>query len=433
MSVVVAVEQVGSCRKQVTIEVPAPAVAAEIERVVKEYGRKARIPGFRAGKVPAEMVRRRFREDIDREVVERLVPRYWRQAQAESRIEALLPPRVGDVELRPGAPLTFVATVETRPEFALGAIGGFDLPEMEVEATGAEVESALADLRRGLADWVPVERPAAGGDRVEGRLLELTGDARPHPVEFVVGEPSVWPELSSAVEGLGAGQTAEFARPPAETAEAAEPAPGAVARERRYRLELGAVREERQPPLDDAFAARVGSFADLPALRQVVGARIAAGKRGERRRRREQAALDQLRQRHPFELPEGVVEHEQEQLLRDYADSLARRGVELERAQIDWQGLRREVRPQAERRVHARILLDTIAEREGVAVDEAEFEQALQAIARAEGRSTAAVRQDLDQAGRLGMLRAQLRRDKTLGRLLGEDQEADPAGSAGSD
>ena len=116
MSVVLSVEDVGPCRKQLKVEVPAPAVEAETLRVVHDYGQKVRLPGFRQGKVPTELVRRRFAKEIDQEVKERLLPRYWRQAQAESSIEPLLPPEVEEVsDLAPGEPLTFTATVETRP------------------------------------------------------------------------------------------------------------------------------------------------------------------------------------------------------------------------------------------------------------------------------------------------------------------------------
>src|SRR4028119_801266 len=120
MSVVVSLQDVGPCRKQVTVEVPAPAVEAEEQRVVKEYGARARIPGFRAGKVPAKMVRQRFAEDIEREIVERLVPRYWHQAQAEASIDPLMPPEIEEVRDRqPGGPLTFVAVVATPPQTRL--------------------------------------------------------------------------------------------------------------------------------------------------------------------------------------------------------------------------------------------------------------------------------------------------------------------------
>lgn len=422
MSVVVAVEQLGPCRKQFQIEVPAPAVEAELDRVAGEYGRKARIPGFRKGKVPAAMVRRHFREEVEKEAVERLVPRYWKQAQAETRVEPMLPPEVRDVRLEPGAPLTFTATVETRPEFELRNVRDFSLPEMDVRPADEEIDRAVEDLRGGLAEWPPAGRPAARGDRVEARVAELSsivgadGAAQPsgehQPVVFQIGDPAVWEELSLAATGLAPGRAVDFERKANE---------GEIARIRRYRLQVDAVGERRLPAVDDAFAQRVGKFETLEALRTDLAERIAAAKRLERRRRREQAVLDQLRERHPLELPPGVVENEQKHLLHDYADGLAERGIDPAKAEIDWQGLAGEVKPQAERRVHSRILLDAIAEAEAVTVGEDEFEAALVSIARVERRSPAEVRQALDRGGKLGALRAQLRREKTLRRLTGDE------------
>src|SRR3954453_22242107 len=168
MSVVLSLQDVGPCRKQLKVEVPAPAVEAETQRVVRDYGQKVRLPGFRQGKVPAELVRRRFAKEIDQEVKERLLPRYWKQAQAESSIEPLLPPEVDEVkDLQPGEPLTFTATVETRPHIELRNIKDFDLPNPSTDPGTVEVEDTLEDLRKQMAPWVPVERPAARGDQVE--------------------------------------------------------------------------------------------------------------------------------------------------------------------------------------------------------------------------------------------------------------------------
>jgi trigger factor len=115
-----------------------------------------------------------------------------------------------------------------------------------------------------------------------------------------------------------------------------------------------------------------------------------------------------------------VVEHEQEHLLREYADGLAQRGVDPEKAEVDWLALAGEVKPQAEKRVHARLLLDAIAEAQSLTVSEDEFERTIAGIARAEGKNPAAVRAALDEAGKLQTLRAQLRREKALRMLTGE-------------
>ena len=416
MSVVVSVEQAGPCRKQVRIEVPAPAVDAEVARVVAALGRKARIPGFRKGKVPSRVVRLHFGHEIEHEVVERLVPLYWKQAAAEKQIDALQTPEVGEVEFTEGAPLRFTASVETRPEFELRNIQDFNLPELPVEPAEAEIDETLEGLRQQRATWHAAGRPAARGDRVKARIIEFDDDGHEgeaQEAEIEVGGARVWEEVTLALTGLGAGRSTEFER----HEEAAGETP---ARTRRFRIEALEVQEAEVPPLDDELAKSFGKFADLAALRTDVSQGIRAAKAQERRRRREHAVLEQLIERHPFELPQGVVGHEIEHLLRDYAEGLTRRGVDVEHAEIDWSKLGEEVRPQAERRVQSRFLLDKIAEEREITVGEEEFERALATLARAQGRSTVAVRQALDQAGQLGRLRAQMRRDKVLSFLLGE-------------
>lgn len=228
----------------------------------------------------------------------------------------------------------------------------------------------------------------------------------------------MWEELTLALSGLAAGQETTFTRreEPQE-----EGAPEDGGHERRFKVRVTEVRERDLPPLDDAFAARLAPDLTLEALRTDVTQRIRSGKEQGRREKRQQALLDQLRERHPLELPQGVVRQEVEQLVHDYAHSLSHRGLDIENSGIDWSGVGQEMQPLGERRVHGRLLLDAIAEAESIAVSEEEFEAALATLARAQKTSTPALRRALDEKGRLGALRSQLRRDKTIRHLLGED------------
>lgn len=432
MSVVLSLEDVGPCRKQLRVEVPAPAVEAETQRVIREFGERVRLPGFRKGKVPAELVRRRFAKDIEQEVKERLLPRYWKQAQAESSIDPLLPPEVEEVaDLQPGEPLTFVATVETRPQIELRNVQDFNLPDPGVEPGTMEIEETIDNLRRQVAEWVPVERPAARGDLV---AIEITTSGSPeHPeertdnVQVEVGDPQAWEELSLALQGLAAGQETTFTRrhehPPAE--EGGEP----EVHEQRFRVKAVAVKERDLPPLDDAFAAKVNpELQTFEALREAIVRRLQENKRDQRREQRHRALLDQLRERHPMDLPQGVVRKEVERLVQDYAEDLARRGMDVNRAGIDWDRLAGELSPLAEKRVHARLLLDAVSEQQEISVTEEEFERTLAVLARAQGVSTPVLRRKLDEDGRLTTLRSQLRREKTIRTLLGElGDEAAPS------
>jgi trigger factor len=431
MSVVLSLQDVGPCRKQLKVEVPAPAVEAETQRVVRDYGQKVRLPGFRQGKVPTELVRRRFAKEIDQEVKERLLPRYWKQAQAESSIEPLLPPEVDEVsEIQPGEPLTFTATVETRPEIALRDLDGFNLPDPEVDPGTLEIEETIENIRKQMSEWVAVDRPASRGDQVAVDVTTLGSPEHPEErtdsIQVEVGDPQVWEELTLALQGMSAGQETTFERrhehPPAEEGGAPE------VHEQRFRVKVNEVKERDLPPLDDAFAARVNpEFQSFDALREAVVGRLRQQKEEQRREARHQALLDQLRERHPVDLPQGVVRREVDGMVQDYAESLARRGVNVEKAPVDWNGVAGEMTPTAEKRVHARLLLDAVADERKIAVTEEEFERTLAMLARTQGVSTPVLRRKLDEDGRLTSLRSQLRREKTIRTLLGEPDEETPA------
>lgn len=433
MSVVLSIEDVGPSKKELKIEVPAPAVEAETERVIQEYGRKVRLPGFRPGKVPAAVVRQRFREEIDREVVERLVPRYWRQAEAETGIEPLTRPELAGVEgHEPGEALVFTARAEVRPEIELGDVAAFELPDPPAEPSEEEVAARLEELRRRAADWIPVERPAAQGDLVVVEIEETTeGEGPPgaepasegaRTLEVEVGSPQVWEELSVALAGAAEGHRGEFSRMDEEE--------GRV-RERRFRFQVRAVKELDLPELDGELAEEIGGFESVAALTEAVRTGLAHEKDHERREARERALLDQLRERYPLALPEGLVDAEVEALVREYAESLARQGVDVEGAGVDWRAVAGQARPAAEKRVHARLVLDAVARREGIEVDAEELERTLAGIAREQKLSTGQVRRALDRDGRLGRLRAQLLRGKTIRHLLGEEEGGEGGGKSG--
>ncbi len=416
MSVVTSIEDTGPCSKKLTIEVPAEAVEAEMGRVVGKFRKGLNLPGFRRGKVPVSMVHQRFQEEIRQEVLDRLLPRYWHQAQAEKDLDPMLPPKVEEVELEPGKPMTVVASVDTRPEVRLKDYNNFDLPAEDTDPTAGEVEDALTDLRRRHAEWGVVERPAARGDLVVARI---TGDgaqpAADEPIQVELGADGVDEELTLTLTGMSAGSSTEY-RPQADG-------------EQDRRVEVLAVKEQDLPELDDDFASRV-NLDSVEELRQAAEERLRQTKQHELRQRREQAMLEQLRQRHPLELPSRVVDKESEKMLQDYAEQLHSQGVNLEQAEIDWASLGEQLRPGAERRVHEQLVLDEIAKAEGVRLDENEFERFLSAAAARQQQSSLMLRQKLSENGRLEPLRAQMLRAQTVRFLLGDTASSDSASSA---
>jgi trigger factor len=421
MSVVVSVEDAGPSRKQLTIEVPAPAVEAEMQRVVATFNREIQLPGFRRGKAPKQLLLKRFRQEIEKEVVDRLLPRYWHQAEAEAGIDSLLNPQVDDVQLKPDEPLVFKASVDVRPEIELGEIDGIKLPDPSIEVTDEEVDEMVEDLRRRQGDWVPVERSSAQGDLVSLEITEVKDDAetedaekpRTDTIAIEVGDPNVWEELSLAVTGLKEGQEGTFSRTAEVEGESVE---------RKFSFQVTAVKERELPEVNDELAQAVGGFDSVEEMRQEIRHRMFHNKERGRFEERETALLERLRELHPLDLPEQVVGRETERMLRNYAQRLAGQGVDLETVDIDWVKMRDDMVGRARESVHARLVLDAIAKDRGLEATEQELEAALSDIARSQQATTAAVRQALAEDGRLAELRAQLAQEKVVRSLIGAEQ-----------
>jgi trigger factor len=276
-----------------------------------------------------------------------------------------------------------------------------------------------------------VERTVGQGDRVSVQIKPLNteegeaAEAEEQPLDFEVGAGQVWEELSVAVTGLAEGQEAEFSRRIEPREEGKEPY------DQGFRVKVVAVKELELAELDDDLASTVGDYETLDDLRAEIIKGIGQKKEQERKEARERSLVDQLRERYPLDLPEGVLEKEIQRLLTDYAEHLVQRGVDIESPDIEWPKIGEEMRPQAEKRVHARLLLDAVAEHEQVFITPQELETALAAIARYQNRSTTSLRQELDSSGRLETLRADMLRDKTLRQLLGEQYH--PMGVAPAD
>jgi len=411
MSVVTAYEETGPCRRKLTIEIPVEAVDAEMNRVVGSFRKNIKLPGFRQGKVPASVIRKRFDGEIRQEVVDRLLPRYWHQAQSEKNLDPLIPPQFEELELEAGKPMTLVALVETRPEITLGEISDFKLPNTDSEVQDSEVDEVLHDLRRRHATWTPVDRAAGQGDLVSGRRLDVTADdedsVTEEPLTVEVGGEGVDDELSLAVTGRSAGQSAEYSSKVGDE-------------DRNFRVEILAVKEQELPELDDELATKTG-LDSLEALREAIAADLKRSKDQRNKMEREKAMLEQLRERHPVELPPRVVDKESEGMLREYAERLQSQGLDVSKAEIDWEGLATSVKPEAERRVHDRLLLDAVGTEKSFKLDEKEFERFLAAAAAQQQQTSLALRQQLSESGRLEPLRAEMLREQTKRHLLGED------------
>jgi len=414
----VAVEELGGCKRRLAVEAPADVVQKEWERAYGRVQKQARLPGFRKGHVPRALVKVHFADDVRREVVEHLVPDVYRQAVSEARIEPVADPEVQDLRLEEGAPLSFVAVVEVKPEIALGDYAELDVQHEDRPVTGAEVDEALQQIREQQAQFVAVERPAGPGDlvimdytlAVEGQEpVRQTGHA------FVVGDGSVLPEIDQAVAGMRAGEerAVDFRLADDHRREDLRGRSGSAT------VKVTEVKEKVLPELNDDLARSVGEFETLEALRAEVLRQLEARRASEQRHALEDKVVDALLARHSFEVPESMVMRQIAHQVDHARQRLRSQGVDPDRLPWDYAKLIQELRPQAERAVRRALLLEAVAERERIEPAEADVDAEVEKIAAASRRPTPAIRRMMEKSGDLESLRHSLRERMTLDALIG--------------
>jgi trigger factor len=403
---------VSETQKTVTIEIDSSVVDAEINRIAQGY-RKVRVPGFRPGKVPATIIKRRFREQILHEVMHGLIPRAVEEALQERGIEPIDTPNVRDVALEEGQPLRFTAAVETVPPFDPGDLSTLTATRTPVAITEDAIEQTLQRLRERAGKSEPVEgRPATDGDTVVVDLVrqDASGPDRHEGVSIEIGSKANPPGFDEQLIGVNPGDEKTFPIHFPEDYTVAEMADTDVT----YSVAVKEVRRRVLPELDDEFAKDVGEFESLSALRDRVRTDLQAEADENATRQLRGDVLKQLAERITFELPPSLIEREIDRRLEEFARQLMQQNVDPRQAGIDWGQFREAQREPARAGVASALVLDAIARREGLVVTEQEIDQEIERFATRAGRTPAAFRAQFEKEGGIGRLVAGLRREKAV-------------------
>jgi len=404
---------ISETRKRVVIEIPSDVVDAEINRVARGYTRQARVPGFRPGKVPATIVKQRFREQILHDVMHGLIPRAVDEALQERGLEPVDTPNIKDVVLEEGQPLTFTAAIETVPPFDPGDLSTLQAARPPVVITEEAVDQTLQRLRERAARFEPVEgRAAEGGDTVLADLIRNTaeGPDRHENVSIELGSSANPPGFDAQLVGLGPGEEKTFSIHFPDDYAVTEMAGTDVT----YSVTVKELRRRVLPELDDEFAKDVGEFDTLAALRDRVRADLQEEAEDNAKRQVRSELLKQLSQRITFELPASLVEREIDRRLEEFARQLMQQNVDPRQAGIDWAQFREAQREPARAAVASALVLDEIARRESLSVQPEEVEKEIERFAVRAGRTPAALRAQFEKEGGIPRLVAGLRREKAV-------------------
>jgi trigger factor len=407
---------VSETQKTLTIEIPSDIVAAEINRVAKDYSKQAKIPGFRPGKVPATIIKRRFKDQIFHDVMHGLIPRAVEEALQERGIEPVDTPNIKDVALEEGQPLKFTAAIETVPPFDPGDLSTLTATRPSAAITDEAVDEMLGRLRERGAKYEPVEgRGIADGDTavldIERRDAGAEGEPDRHEnVSLELGGSANPPGFDANLVGLNAGDEKTFSIHFPDDYAVKEMANTDVT----YSIKVKEVRRKVLPELDDEFAKDVGAFDSLAALRDRVRADLQEEAEDNAKRQVRTAILKQLSERVAFDLPTSLVEREIDRRLEEFARQLMQQNVDPRQAGIDWAQFREAQREPARGAVASALVLDEIARRENITVAAEDVDKEIEQFAARAGRTPAALRAQIEKEGGVSRLYSGLRREKAV-------------------
>ena len=436
-----------ACKREISVEIPADVVAKHQETLVQQYSKQARIPGFRKGKVPASMVRNRFSSEITSDVVEHLVPQYFREAVVKGGFRPVSQPHIYGLEFTPGEPIKFKAAFEVLPEFELGDYKAIKVEKPDLTITDEQIDHELNLLQEKQASFDPVdeERGAEKGEFVqvsfEARPKNLAddeaeaesaeekdaaaespnqkaADAQPVQMEEVlveIGGANTIPEFTKNLAGAKAGDERSFEVSYPEDFYDKRLA-GMVFD---YKVKVNAIKKKTLPELNDEFAKELSpDFQSLGDLKQRFRENMEAELKHKTEHEAKDKLIEELLAKHDFPVPRSMVEHQIDLRLERGLRALAAQGMKTEdMRRMDFGRLRAGQEEFATKEVKSSVLLAKIAIKENIQVSDEELNNEIEAMAAQMQQPVEEVRKRLTEDNAVERLRDRMRSEKALNLL----------------
>lgn len=423
----VRVEDAGGCRKVLHIEVPEDAVSPEYRGVLKEYSHAARIPGFRKGKAPENVVEKRYEAEIHQDTKDRLVPRAYREALDSRGIRPVAIIEVSDVELEKGRGLTFKATVDVAPDFKLPRYRKIALRGEKHDVADKDVEDALQRTRERFGRFEDVEgREVREGDLVN---VDYSGTIDGSPVSDIApdcrgigggtdfwalaGDPEFLPGFAKGIAGAAIGDVKTMDVVFSHDYHVASVA----GRNAVYEFTVKALRERRIPELDEEFLKRMGAES-VEDLRQKIREELeTAGETAEKERLKGEIARHLLGKTR-FDSPQSLVEQKTNAIARDIVQRMAMQGGTREQIEARRDDILNTAQQSSADRVKLGYILDRIADEEGIETSGEDLDERLNGMAARYGVTVERLRAEMEQREAMDGIKSEVRAAKTLDFLL---------------
>lgn len=418
----VVITDVSQCQKDITIEIAADEVKKEFEKTYDAYMRHVKVPGFRPGRVPRDVVKQRFSKEVKEEVISQLLPHALQHAIKDHKLRVIGEPRLlEEISVTYGEPFTFKVGFEVLPEIELKEYKGLKATKHLIRMTDDDVEKVIKGWREEAAELVPVEdRPSQDGDIVSvnliGKFLDPQDehekeDLKAEGVEVEIGGKGTQPEFSENLRGVKSDDVREFRVVYPEDFNSK----GLAGKTIDFTATVLAVREKELPELNDDFARNFGEAQSIQELRDNVRDGLAKNAEADADNLLREDLLTQLLEAHAFEVPDVLVNQGAESRLREFSDRLMRMGMPAEVAKtINWEERIREAKDAAIRDVRSALLVGQIAEAEGLNIGDDEVDAEIDLMAESMGQTAAQLKERLTREEAISTIEIRLRYRKAL-------------------
>jgi trigger factor len=407
------VSTAADCKRSVEIEIPLEEVEKTKERVTSSLRQRVRLPGFRPGKAPLSMIQSRFESDIRHEVLDVLLPQAFREKVEKDGFKVVGQPNVSDLKFEAGQPIHFKAEFEVAPEFEVAEYHGLPAKYEEPQVTDEEVSTRIESMREKKADYINLDpRPLEANDYVLVHLKSLEGLAETidTDVQIQVSGEETLPAFTEALLGMNP----EEMKPIDITYPEDYGQENLAGKTVKFELTPKTLRKKELPALDDEFAKDLGDFQTFDELKEAVRKSIFSEKQYAAQQAAKEELIDKLVEGNDFAIPEVYIERQIENQVRMQLSDLAGRGIDPETIKLDWAKVKENQKDKATRNVRASLLLEKIADKEGIHATKEEVDNEVQRIARREREALPVTRAKLEKDGALGRISGHIQTEKTL-------------------
>ena len=392
----------GSWGRHLTITVPADRLETERHNAAKRLAQKVRLPGFRKGKVPAQVLEKKFGGAVEQEMLENVMGAAYREIIQREGLQPISQAAIENVDYQPGQDLKFDVHFEVRPEIELNRLGGFHARRPPIDVSDEAVDRVIQRLREEHATWQPIEAGQAvvNGDMAVVEITSLEGGSANQTRRYQVflGQEQVRPEIEEAIRTLAPGEQGEF------TIDLPEGEDENVLKPSRIRINLVEAKHPEYPELSDEFAQGLGSFDSVATLRERVREDLEKEATSEAERAVRHDLISQIVDANPFDVPDSMVNQYLDQMIRPRKGEDPARMAEFKQAAY----------PGAQQALRRMLVIDRVADLESLRATPSEVEQRVEEIAGRVGRSAEELRAQFQKSGRLGEIEEGITEEKVF-------------------